>query len=305
MKRLSWSFAVTLVLAFFMTACGGGGDGDVAGENVDSTIKPPSLTDNGDGTVADSLTGLVWQKQDDAASRKWIEANAYCSGLSLGGKTGWRLPSRMELISIVDYGRASPSIYTTFFPNTIFSTTSFKGYWGLAEGDGGTPNAWGVNFDWGYSYLDSKSNSEYVRCVRGGQANPANFIDNGNGTVTDSASLLMWQRGEGGAMSWHAALSYCEGLVLPASSGHDDWRLPNVKELSSLFDDTNTNFTHPGINALFSGAVSENYWSSTTFSGNTPVVNSSFAWNVLFSYGYTGVNPKSNSSSVRCVRGGQ
>jgi hypothetical protein len=62
----------------------------------------------------------------------------------------------------------------------------------------------------------------------------AALIDNGNGTVTDTGSGLMWQKATApGTYTWQAALSYCENLSL---AGHSDWRLPNRNELESLVD---------------------------------------------------------------------
>lgn len=63
----------------------------------------------------------------------------------------------------------------------------------------------------------------------------AQLNNNGNGTVTDSSTGLVWQQAEPGTMSWDSALAYCEGLSL---TGANDWRLPNIKELESLTDDT-------------------------------------------------------------------
>jgi hypothetical protein len=129
-----------------------------------------------------------------------------------------------------------------------------------------------------------------------GVATAGSLTDNGNGTVTDSGTLLMWQQGEGGAMTWEAALTYCEGLVLP-SSGYSDWRLPNHKELLSLVDDTRYN---PSINTtIFSAAFSLNYWSSTTYA-YTP-----YAWIVYFFYGSSDSYDKTDTYYARCVRGGQ
>jgi len=118
------------------------------------------------------------------------------------------------------------------------------------------------------------------------------FYDNGDGTVTDNNTRLMWQQGEGGSMTWEDAISYCEGLTL---AGHTDWRLPNIKELESITDDNidiDTNF-FPDVNA-------SHYWSSTTRASD-----SSIAWFVNFSYGQVARYYKSTSNYVRCVRGGQ
>ena len=122
-----------------------------------------------------------------------------------------------------------------------------------------------------------------------------NLTDNLNGTVTDSGTLLIWQQGENSAVTWEAALTYCEGLSL---AGQPYWRLPNHKELLSLVDYTRYS---PSINTtFFPNAFSSYYWSSTTM-----VYGTTTAWNVAFDGGYSSGNAKTVSSYVRCVRGGQ
>ncbi len=128
-------------------------------------------------------------------------------------------------------------------------------------------------------------------------AEAANFVDNGNGTVTDNKTGLMWQQGESGSGTWDSALSYCEGLPL---GGHSDWRLPNTKELESLTDDTRYN---PAIDtAFFPNANASVFCSSTTYAGNP-----GYAWGVAFYdggvYGYD--KKYSYDLYARCVRGGQ
>ena len=60
------------------------------------------------------------------------------------------------------------------------------------------------------------------------------FVDNGDGTITDLATGLMWQKADSGmTLNWEEALEYSEELEL---GGHDDWRLPNVKELQGILD---------------------------------------------------------------------
>ena len=123
----------------------------------------------------------------------------------------------------------------------------------------------------------------------------APFTDNGNGTVTDHKTGLVWQKGEPGPMTWDTALDYCEGLSLGSKT---DWRLPNIKELHSLTDDTRY---RPAIDRnYFPNAIASGYWSSTTFA-----LNPSNAWVVDFYYGYGYVGNKGNNYYVRCVRGGQ
>ena len=123
----------------------------------------------------------------------------------------------------------------------------------------------------------------------------ARLIDNGDGTVTDNTTGLIWQQAEGGSKTWEDALTYCEDLPL---GGDTDWRLPNVKELESLTDDSQYS---PAIDKdYFTNAYSSNYWSSTTNANNT-----TNAWNVNFNNGNVNNNNKTNNLYVRCVRGGQ
>lgn len=124
----------------------------------------------------------------------------------------------------------------------------------------------------------------------------ADLVDNSDGTVTDTATGLMWQQAEAGAMRWAAALVYCETLDF---ANHDDWRLPNRNELQSIVDYEEYN---PSIDTVFfPGAVSSAYWSSTTY-----VDDAGYAWSVDFNYGTVrAYYNKSFSYDVRAVRGGQ
>ena len=90
-----------------------------------------SYTDNGNGTVTDNATGLLWQKcfkgrnndgtcSDDAGvtdTATWADAGTYCSGLSLAGKT-WRLPTRQELETLPDYGKATSYVFSKLLSRT-------------------------------------------------------------------------------------------------------------------------------------------------------------------------------------------
>jgi len=112
--------------------------------------------------------------------------------------------------------------------------------------------------------------------------------------VTDNETSLQWQDNESAYKTWQSAIDYCENLTL---GSYEDWRLPNINELTSLVDDSKFN---PSIDTVFLYTASNYYWSSTTnasVSGN--------AWFVLFSYGYQGSNRKSYNDYVRCVRAGQ
>src|SRR3990167_8271428 len=134
------------------------------GEDNDYTINPPSYTDNGNGTITDNVTGLIWQKEDDNTTRTWSNAGTYCDNLTLGWQSDWRLPSDMELMSIVNYETYNPAINTTYFPNTNSSS-----YWSSTTGAIYSSDAWYVSFFYGLVNGSYKSSYYYVRCVRGGQ----------------------------------------------------------------------------------------------------------------------------------------
>jgi hypothetical protein len=192
------------------------------GQDGAYTINPMSFTDNVNGTVMDNNTGLMWQKEDDGNTYNWYQAAGVydatynsssqnvCGALNLDGYGDWRLPSKKELITIVDYSfpYPGPSINMTYFPNTKSSD-----YWSFTTYAGtypGYPNiAWNVRFYDGavYFYLGSvvdsgKGYNMYVRCVRSAQQPAQQFTDNGNGTVSDSKTGLVWQQGETWMMTW-------------------------------------------------------------------------------------------------------
>ncbi len=111
--------------------------------------------------VKDNKTGLVWQRTVDARTFSWDGAKTYCQGLDYGGfSSGWRLPGRKELESIVDYRAAHPAIDATIFPSTPsedFWTSSPARHTGLA---------YKVSFNGGASQAYGPTNPYRARCVR-------------------------------------------------------------------------------------------------------------------------------------------
>ena len=271
------------------------------GEDADYTINPPSYTDNKDGTVTDNVTGLMWQ-QTDGGEMTWENAAAYATTLSLGGHDDWRLPTSHEAFGILNQGRLNPAMDTTVFP------ASAAQYWWTADVRAGdSSRVWVTNAGGGIGpHLKTETISAggskryHVRSVRGGTPSSGTspihrLVDNSDGTITDQDTGLMWQQAETASpMTWEAALRYAEGLSL---SRYRDWRLPNIKELQSINDET---LSKPSLDTrYFTGATASRYWSSTSQCNG---VNS--AWYVDFQYGLVSYVDKATLLPVRCVRGG-
>jgi hypothetical protein len=140
-----------------------------------SSQAQPSFSDNGNGTVTDSSTGLQWQKcsagqgtttgncsTGTASSHNWEGAITYCQNLTINGISGWRLPNINELRSIVDYTKSSsPLIDSTAFPNTLSTT-----YWSSTSNSEFFMKAYIIHFDLGWVEWADKSTGSSIRCVR-------------------------------------------------------------------------------------------------------------------------------------------
>lgn len=129
------------------------------------------------------------------------------------------------------------------------------------------------------------------------------FTDNNDGTVTDHCTGLMWQKNsadvdrdgqvtEQDGINWCGALNYCESLEF---AGHDDWRLPSVRELQSIADYDRAN---PAMDPAFTAFLTSFYWTSTTYFHSFGL-----AWVVKFDIGYIHYGGgKSSNYFVRAVR---
>ncbi len=137
----------------------------------------PRFTDNGNGTVTDKLTGLIWLKNSNCfGAQTWSQAlsdannlaNGQCS-LTDGSTAGaWRLPNVRELLSLIDYDRSSPAIPSgTPFSNVQASVR----YWSSTQvTNNSVNNAWDIDFDIGtVNRNQPKSNTYFVWPVRGGE----------------------------------------------------------------------------------------------------------------------------------------
>ena len=138
------------------------------------------FVDNGNGTVTDTATGLIWQQDGprdvhgNHAKMTWKETLAYCEALDLGGETDWRLPTIKELVSLVDTSRYNPAIDTTCFPNAAlsyyFSSTTY-----IPSARNG---AYDMDFAYGRAMWSHKSYYNHVRAVRGGLSSIGDAVDN-------------------------------------------------------------------------------------------------------------------------------
>ncbi|MFH0730516.1 MAG: DUF1566 domain-containing protein [Pseudomonadota bacterium] len=134
--------------------------GGQAGLLADSAT-PGRMIDNGDETITDSTTGLMWQKQVDETPLPWEEAIANCESMTLATHNDWRMPNIKELYSIVDFGKYDLAIDTELFPNTGATV-----FWSSTTINEFIDNAWCVDFYEGYHLEGTKSDSFYVRAVR-------------------------------------------------------------------------------------------------------------------------------------------
>ncbi|MBN1563797.1 MAG: DUF1566 domain-containing protein [Anaerolineae bacterium] len=270
------------------------------GQDANYASTTPAYRDNGDGTISDLNTGLMWT-QAYFGKMTWTDAMNSPASVSVGGYTDWRMPTIKELYSLIDFDGITGTEEANSIP--YIDTTYFAfGYGNLAAGErmidaqywssteytsttmGGSHTVFGVNFAdgriKGYGTARPDGNMEmtqYVRYVRneGGYTGYGVnvFVDNGNGTITDNSTSLMWmQTDSGSSMNWAEALSYCENLDY---AGQSDWRLPDAKELQGIVDYARSlDATHSAaIDPLFSVTPITDefgqtdyafYWTSTT-----------------------------------------
>jgi hypothetical protein len=244
------------------------------GQDAQYQGRQPAYRDNGDGTITDLVTGLMWQK-DPGPKKTFERAVSDASRCRVGGYDDWRLPSIKELYSLILFSGADvdPNSAHTSDLKPFINTDYFGFVYGdPAKGERiidsqmatstkyvsttmrGNETMFGVNFadgrikgyPIGSGPPGRPAKGYYVFYVRGNVRYGQNdFHDNGDGTITDRATGLTWlqldsghlEAGENGdgKLNWEQALRWAEDLEY---AGHSDWRLPNIKELQSLVDYT-------------------------------------------------------------------
>jgi hypothetical protein len=270
--------------------------------------------------VRDNITGLIWEgKTSDGGLRD--SAKTYTNtGVAAAGDTGahvaavnsaqlcgrqdWRLPTPDELVSIVNYGSGAPALDASAFPNTA------ETYYWTNQIDTGNNVAWAVGFQYGERVVGATSANLRVRLVSGSAFSGPRYTystvpygtDASNNVVNDAKTGLQWRRCSEGQV-WNG--NDCSGgslqtmsheASLTHSNSQTAWRLPNVKELSSL-----TTFVPSGgvtIDATaFPQTSAQPYWSSSPV---TPSPDS--AWRVDFTEGLIYPWRRTDSYAVRLVR---
>lgn len=270
------------------------------GEDNDYYIFMPFFLNNGNGTLLDTVTGLMWQ-QSDGGEMTFEDAILYCNNLNLGGYTDWRLPNAHEAFSILNHQLNNPALDAAVFPKTLAE------YWWTSDRQVNDSNkVWVTNAGGGIgNHLKTETISAggfkrfHVRAVRDltkPSVIPNHFIDNSNGTILDNLTNLIWQKiPYTDTLTWEQALVYADTLSLTGSS---DWRLPNIKELQSINDEK---LIYPSLNRNFFNVSNANkYWSSTTLPNQTTK-----AWYLNTQFGITTYDAKTIRNHIICVKGNQ
>jgi hypothetical protein len=268
------------------------------------------------GTLIDNVTELMWQQVLPATLDSpqswyagctgmrnvvgdlctWAQAKRYCDDLSLAGMDDWRLPSKIELESLLDV-----TVFPVTIPlidNSIFRNTPAERFWSSSPSVAEPGSAWSVMFQGGFWDPPPTSEAEglRVRCVRGptsriGAGSDRYVVDTDNNTVVDRRTGLTWQRAIATTRyNWENAKSHCAGL-------DGGLRLPTAKELLTLMDPTRS---HPAADStVFPGEYL--LWSSSPSSQLSALSNHSTAW-LVSSEGGLSQRERNEGWQVRCVR---
>ena len=265
------------------------------GQDANYSGNQPSYTDNGDGTITDNVTGLIWQQGLPESKYSFDEAFEYAENSNLAGYADWRIPTIKELYSLILFSGSTgnqgiggvPYINTNYFdfrygdeydpysrPIDAQYVSSNEYVETVMDGQ---PGVFGLNLADGRIKCYPQSKEFEVKLVRNNSNYGINkFEQSSNGTITDIATGLMWdQSGCSEGMNWEEALSYVQELNSQNYLGYNDWRLPNAKELQSILDYSRSPGTtgSAAIDPIFEvpPIIDENgnddfpfYWTSTT-----------------------------------------
>jgi hypothetical protein len=363
-----------------------------------------SFTDNGNGTITDDATGLMWEKLSNDGSihdkdnqYTWSAAMstkiATLNADNFGGHNDWRMPNYYELQTLIN-AEAPPTfpVFDTACPASCTVTdcncTVGDNYWTSTTSEGTTRSqAYTVRFTTGLGVIMGKGSTTFMRAVRGGGSDPGSctagqlaqaqadlddcnsdllacatncdvaiglpqatgqttsygpgsdgdlqkglgrsFTDNGDGTITDNVTGLMWEKKSDDGGVHDKDNTYTWGMTSPpytmngtmvttflaalnsggGFAGYTDWRIPNLNELETI---RNLETAGPAAYAEFNNGCtggctvttcsctrSTYHWSSSTYRNAQ-----GGAWDVYFHDGYTYAGNKTDVFAVRAVRAG-
>ena len=185
-------------------------------------------TFSGEDVVIDNNTGLMWQKDVSNETYTFNNAVGYCSDLEYAGYTDWRLPSMMELQSILEFGDKRP------IDNYYFPTVESYHMWSSVSYSSLRTDAFAVLLKNYTKTPDSdhwpKTEKFNVRCVRGDtmKSNVVTWTENGKRILVDTESGLMLNPNWIDVVTWEEVLYSCENSDY---AGYTDWRIGNLNEM--------------------------------------------------------------------------
>lgn len=215
---------------------------------------PTSYQPDGD-VVCDSDTLLCWPEVPVDTPVTWRNAEATCSALRVGNHDDWRVPTRIELLSIVAFGHI-PTFKDYFLGPA-------REYWTATPYVEDPSTAWSVDFTRGQPYPRATDEGHYVRCVRNGRTDKPNdgehrfVMTAGTGTVFDRVTNLTWQKDSVPMRSFLDTRKYCQLLNI---DGIVNFEVPLVHELFTLVDDRRSN---PALAPSFGASGGDRVWSLT------------------------------------------
>jgi len=293
-----------------------GQDGNFQGHPASYTISADALSalDNQTGLTwqrvpETNLDGILTH----ADKLTWEEALAQPAKLNaakFGGFNDWRLPAIKEIYSLFDCRGTDPSglqgsdtsglrpfldakVFPFIYGDVAHGGRIIDSQYASATKDvnksaRGVDKVFGVNFaDGRIKGYDqempggSRKFKFFVICVRGNPLYGKNdFHDPNDGCVTDRATGLTWSKADSGkGMNWESALAWVQSMNAAKHLGHDDWRMPSIKELQSIVDYSKSpDTTHSAaIDPVFTCSQITNeggkpdypcYWSGSTHVGH-------------------------------------
>jgi hypothetical protein len=314
-----------------------GDDGDLE-EGVAWPV--PRFVDNLNGTVTDSLTGLVWLKDATRfGNRAWNAALNDCNGLADDGAAltdgsapgDWRLPNAKELRRLIDFGNDNPALPA----GHPFNAPSSGSFWSSTTSTNNVNRAWKILIENGTMVNDPKATPNLVWPVRdpaSGDLGPApvartgrttsfgnrddgelqkgvawpepRFTDNLDGTVTDHLTGLLWLRDSTRFMNltWSDALATCN-MLADDGAALTDGSMPGDWRLPNVWEIASLNDLSQQGPALPQGNPFITGNAGTFWTSTTSASNTNQAWTLGMGIGRITSGPKRVTFQAWPVRG--